>query len=154
MGIGLRRPSSASDEATPAAGTPSAAALEVGALEELRSKLIGTLLLPGDAQYLTAGRPANGRFRDVQPLAIAQCADEDDIVTCVKWARANGLPPVARSGGHSEAGYSTTSGLLINVGQINQVVVDRAKGTAVVGGGAVKNNMLQALVNDPLYLPV
>jgi FAD/FMN-containing dehydrogenase len=150
LGIGLKRPSFAQEAATPA---PSAGQVS-GPLDDLRKQLKGTLLLPGDAQYVTAGEPANGRFRDVQPLAIAQCADENDIVTCVKWARANGVPPVARSGGHSEAGYSTTSGLLINAGQLNRVVIDRGQGTAVVGGGAVNNNMLQALENGPLYLPV
>lgn len=126
---------------------------ESAALRELKRQLHGRLLLPGDPGYLAAGRPANGRFRGVHPLAVAKCADEHDVVVCVNWSRKHGIPPVARGGGHSYAGLSTTHGLLVNIDSLNSVVVDRARGTAVVGGAAKNLNMFNATVNGPLFLP-
>ena len=124
-----------------------------GALDDLRKRLKGKVVVPGDPDYQTAGRPANGRYESIDPLAIAQCVDEADVVTCVNWSRENGIPPVGRGGGHSYAGYSTTRGLLINVGAINSVAIDRANGTAVAGGGAHNLEMYNATHDGPLFLP-
>ena len=57
-----------------------------------------------------------------------------DVVICVKWCNKHRICPVARGGGHSYAGYSTTTGLVIDLGRLNSVVVDKEHGTAVVGG--------------------
>jgi len=123
------------------------------ALKDLRKRLTGTLLLPGDPGFDKAGESANGRYEDVRPLAIAQCADEADVVTCVNWSRQNGIPPVARGGGHSYAGYSTTRGLLVNIERLNSVAVDLAAATAVVGGSAKNQNVYDATKNGPFFLP-
>jgi FAD/FMN-containing dehydrogenase len=123
------------------------------ALDDLRKRLKGKLLQPADPAFGTAGEPANGRYEDVRPLAIAQCADEADVVTCVKWSVANGIPPVPRGGGHSYAGYSTTRGLLVDVGTLNSVAIDAAQGTAVVGGAARNQNVYDATKNGPFFLP-
>jgi FAD/FMN-containing dehydrogenase len=133
-------------EAVPGSG-------HAAALRELARKLHGRLLLPGDPGYLAASRPANGRYRSIYPLAVAKCADEHDVVTCVNWSRRHGIPPVARGGGHSYAGFSTTHGLLVNIDSLNSVVVDHKRGTAVVGGAALNNDMFNATVNGPLFLP-
>jgi FAD/FMN-containing dehydrogenase len=149
FGIGLKSSSFAQDLATPIAN----ASPESSALEDLRKRLKGTLLLPGDDGYEKASEPANGRYRSTRPVAIAQCADESDVVTCVNWSRDNGVPPVGRGGGHSYAGYSTTTGLLIDIGRLNSVVVDSASGTAVTGGAALNQNLLDATINTSHFLP-
>ncbi|MGH9276507.1 MAG: FAD-binding oxidoreductase [Acidimicrobiales bacterium] len=123
------------------------------ALDDLRKRMKGTLLLPGDSGFVTATLPANGRYNDIFPMAVAQCADEADVATCVTWSRENGVPPVSRGGGHSYAGFSTTTGLLINVGLLNAANVDRAAGTAVFGGGALNQNAYDATHDGPLFLP-
>ena len=46
------------------------------ALAELRRRLRGPLLLPGDPRYPAARRPANAQFNDLHPAAVAQCADQ------------------------------------------------------------------------------
>lgn len=142
---------------TPIAGTPGATPMSTepvtGPLKELAEKLHGQLLLPGNSDYWSASEPQNGRFRGTWPLAVAQCADEADIVACVNWARENGVPPVARTGGHSEAGYSATDGLLINVGAMNKVTIDRQTGMTAMGGGAKNQDVLNAAQDSPHYLP-
>src|SRR5688572_6616252 len=84
---------------------------DAGDLDELARLLTGDLLLPDDPRYDEASRPANGRYAATRPIAVAQCATEEDVVTCVRWGVKYGVSPVARGGGHSYAGFSTTTGL-------------------------------------------
>ena len=84
---------------------------------------------------------------------MALCADEHDVAACVDWARRNGVPPVARNGGHSYAGYSTSTGLLIDVRRLNAVRIDRRRGLARLGGGALNGELLAATAGGPLFLP-
>jgi hypothetical protein len=124
-----------------AAQTPVAS---TSALEDLRKRLDGTLMLPGDSGYLSASAAANGRYLDIRPLAVARCANESDIVTCITWCNENGVLPVGRGGGHSYAGYSTTTGLMIDIRRLNAVSVDKRRGTVTCGGAALKNDFLIA----------
>lgn len=158
VSLGLPAISRGQGAATPTAGTPGATPSSGGPanelLRELAEKLHGQVLVPGDADYWSASTPQNGRYRGTWPLAVAQCVDEDDIVACVNWARDHDMQPVARSGGHSEAGYSITDGLLINVGALNKVTIDQKSGVATAQGGALNQNMLDAMQDGPHYLPV
>lgn len=130
-----------------------AGAVTPAALRSLERKLKGRLLLPGTSGYLAASAPANGRYRFIRPVAVAQCANETDVVTCVDWAREQGVQPVARGGGHSYAGFSTTRGLLVDVAALNSVRLDSANGTAVSGGAALNRDLFKATVNGPHFLP-
>ncbi len=127
--------------------------VSAGAIDDLRQRLHGTVLEPGDPGYDAAGLPANGRYLTIRPAAIAQCADEDDVVTCIQWSRENGVPPVGRGGGHSYAGLSTTTGLLIDLTALNAVSVDPSTGIAVMGGAAHNQDVLNATINSPFLLP-
>jgi FAD/FMN-containing dehydrogenase len=149
-GLGVR-PATANGLVRTRSGTP---ALVAGSpLDTLRKQLKGKLLVPGDMGFQAAIAPANGRYLDVIPMAAAQCADEHDVVTCVDWARRYGVAPVGRTGGHSYAGYSTTTGLIIDMGRLNSVSIDRDNGTATVGGGALNANVFKATAGGPLFLP-
>ncbi|HEX2513224.1 MAG TPA: FAD-dependent oxidoreductase, partial [Chloroflexota bacterium] len=140
----------------PAASSPAGAAPPRGgdasALSVLRARLRGPLLLPGDPEYEARSRPANGRYLSIRPIAVAQCADERDVVTCVRWAREFGVPPVARGGGHSYAGFSTTTGLIVDLGRLNSVTIDRTRGTAVVGGAALNGDVFDATADRSWFL--
>lgn len=146
--IGGSRFPARAQSATPAAGGPSASALE-----DLRRRLNGTLMLPGDSGYPAASAPANGRYLDILPAAVARCADEADVVTCIQWCYENGVSPVARGGGHSYAGYSTTTGLLVDIRRLNSVQVDKQTGSVICGGAALNNDFFVALEDGPLFLP-
>ncbi|MGO9670624.1 MAG: FAD-binding oxidoreductase [Streptosporangiaceae bacterium] len=123
-------------------------------LDQLRRKLRGRLLVPGEPGYEAASAPANGRYDAIRPLAVAVCADEHDVVSCVDWARRYRIRPVARGGGHSYAGFSTTSGLLIDLGRFSSVRIDAASGTATLGGGTLNGDLFRALKGGHLFLPV
>ena len=140
-------------EATAAAAPSCPPVPSQGAIDDLRRRLHGTVLTPGDPGYDTAGQPANGRYEDIRPAVIAQCADEADVVTCIQWSTENGVPPVGRGGGHSYAGLSTTTGLLIDIGRLNWFAVDAQTVTAVCGGAALNQNLIDATIDTPLFLP-
>jgi FAD/FMN-containing dehydrogenase len=123
------------------------------ALAELARALHGELLLPGDPGYDAASAPANFRYDSIRPLAVASCDDEADVITCVDWSKAYHVPPVARGGGHSYAGYSTTEGLLVDIGRLNHVAVDDRSGHAVMAGAARNQNVLDATVDRQFVLP-
>ena len=76
------------------------------------------------------------------------------MVSCVDWARRYRIRPVARGGGHSYAGFSTTSGLLIDLGRFSSVRIDAASGTATLGGGTLNGDLFRALKGGHLFLPV
>ena len=123
-------------------------------LGKLRRALEGRLLLPGDRGYGKASAPANGRYDRIRPMAVAVCAGEDDVVACVDWARRYGVRPVARGGGHSYAGFSATRGLLIDLGRLNRVRVDKANGRVTLGGGTRNGDLFRAVKGGHLFLPV
>ncbi len=123
------------------------------ALRELRRRLRGPLLLPGDHAYAAASEPANAQFDRVKPLAVARCANERDIATCIDWAREHDVQPVARGSGHSYGGFSTTSGLVVDLSRLNRVVVDPRDGTAIVGGAASNRDVFKATHGGEFVLP-
>lgn len=133
--------------------SPARARSDRRALEELRRRLKGALLLPGEPGYTLASQPANTRYQDVRPLAAAQCVDEHDVVTCVRWSNEHGVRPVARNGGHSYAGYSTTRGLVIDLALLAKVELDAATATATLGGGTTNHEVFEATHGGELVLP-
>lgn len=103
--------------------------------DSLRARLEGALIQPGDAGFAEAARPWNLRFADRVPAAIARCGSTEDILDSLAWARDNGVPFVARSGGHSYAAFSTTPGLMIDVSGLRSVSMDD-RGRVRLGPGA------------------
>lgn len=100
----------------------------------LAARLHGTLVLPGDPAYGTAKQIGQARFDSVEPAAVAYCADEADVSLCLRYAQDHDLPIAVRAGGHSGGGYSTGTGLVIDVSRLDSAAVT-ADGRATFGGG-------------------
>lgn len=125
--------------------TADQAALPPKAWRDLELRLQGRLLRPGQAGFASLALPNNLRYASILPEAIAICANAGDIAQCLRWCADHGMPLAARGGGHSYAGYSCTSGLMINLSAINQVGYDKASGRVTVGGGARNGALYSAL---------
>jgi len=102
----------------------------------LASNLRGTLIRPGNSQYPVAHQLFNPRFDGILPAAIAYCSSLADVQTCLSFVQRFGLPFTPRSGGHSYAGYSTTTGLILDITSMSPVAVNAGTGVATVGAGA------------------
>nr|MBA3717158.1 FAD-dependent oxidoreductase [Actinomycetota bacterium] len=104
--------------------------------ERLAKELHGRLVRPGGSEYTTLNRPSNLRYANVRPQGIAVCSGAEDVRTSLLWAQEHDVPVVARSGGHSYSGYSTTTGLLVDFSDLRRVSVDRTTGIVTVEPGA------------------
>lgn len=104
----------------------------------------GPLLMPGSPEFAARARPWALQYASTLPRGIAQCAGEEDVQACLRWAQANRVPLVARSGGHSYAGYSTTTGLMVDVSSMHDVDINGATGIATVQGGARNKHVYAA----------
>lgn len=105
-------------------------------IEALGRTLDGQLLLPGAQEFSQVARPWNLRYADRLPAAIARCQTVEDIRRSLAWAQSNGVPFVVRSGGHSYSGFSTTSGLMIDISGMRGGTGDLVDGRVTVGPGA------------------
>ena len=77
----------------------------------------------------------DSRFDGTHPRAIVYCESAADVEKTVRWARRHAIHLVPRCGGHSYAGYSTTStGVVVDVSRMHRVHL--RDGVATVGAGA------------------
>ena len=112
-----------------------ASAKSAGIFEELAHELRGDLVRAGAAGYDQARVLFDTRFDAVAPRAVVFCESLADVERTVRWARRHAVRIVPRSGGHSYGGYSTTSGVIVDVSRLKGVALDR-HGHAVIGAGA------------------
>src|SRR5437764_10827984 len=80
------------------------------AVQELAESLRGEVLREGDAGYDEARTGWNAIFHDNRPDLVVSCAGAADVIAAVRFARSAGLDIAVKGGGHSVAGFSTTSG--------------------------------------------
>nr|HET6901341.1 FAD-binding oxidoreductase [Ktedonobacteraceae bacterium] len=120
---------------------------------ELARSLRGTLIRPTSPDYSAARQLFNRRFDVVHPAAIAYCASPTDVQTCIAFAQRFGLPLVPRAGGHSYAGYSTTTGMVVDVSRMNAVTMNVGTGTAIVEAGSRLIDVYATLAPYGLVLP-
>jgi len=126
------------------------------AWRSLASSLSGRLVLPADHGYASARELFDPRFDSVRPAAIAYCASAVDVQRTVDFALAHGIRPIPRCGGHSYAGYSTGSGLVIDVTRMSTVKVTKKKGaptTAQVGAGTRLVDLYDRLSSAGVLIP-
>ena len=109
--------------------------VDVPAWNILANELRGGLSLPGMPEYESRRRVWNGAI-DRRPLAIAHCADADDVVRAVRFAALHRVPMSIRGGGHNVAGSAVRDeALMLDLRGLNAVEVapDRVR----IGGGAL-----------------
>ncbi len=109
--------------------------LEGTAVQELATRLRGTLLRRGDAGYEQACQVYNAMI-DRHPALIARCVDVADVIAAVNFAREQKLTLAVRGGGHSGPGLGTCDdGLVIDLSEMKGIRVDPAARTVRVEGG-------------------
>ena len=118
-------------------GNGSPVSLEKAALQELKARLRGALLLRGEPGYDEARRVLN-RSIDRYPALVVQPTGAADIRTAVDFARERELLLAVKCGGHSYSGRSTCDrGMQIDLSRFRGVRVDPVSRTAYVSGGSL-----------------
>ncbi len=85
---------------------------DTNAIFDLRARLTGRVIAPGDGAYERARAVFYGSI-DRRPALIAQPADAGEVSRVVSWARDTGVELAIRSGGHSLAGHSVSEGGIV-----------------------------------------
>lgn len=112
-----------------------ATVLPSAAVDDLRVKLHGALLLDGDAEY-DSSRAVWNALIDRRPALIVRCADDPDVVSSVDFARSHALPVSVRAGGHNIAGSGVCdNGLMLDLSLLKEIRVDAEARTAWVQPG-------------------
>ena len=105
------------------------------AINDLRSRLRGALIQPGDDTYDEARRLYNKAI-DRHPALIARCAGVDDVRRSLEFARQNAVPATVRAGGHNVAGRALNDGgLVIDLTRMRGIRVDPRTRTAHAQAG-------------------
>jgi FAD/FMN-containing dehydrogenase len=136
---------------TIAGKSPGQPTLPTRVWRELRHSMAGPLLLPGDDQFESLRMPAMSRYASPRPQAIARCAGPTDVSQAIMFARRLGLETAVRGAGHSFAAHSSTSGLLLETGLMNTVVVDGD--LATIGSGARLAEIYRVLHDHRVTIP-
>ncbi|KAD3514982.1 FAD-binding protein [Arthrobacter yangruifuii] len=124
------------------------------AVEDLRAKLSGTVILPRDEEYDDARRIWNGMI-DVLPAVVVRAGSPADIAPVLAFAQRWNLPLAVRGGGHNVAGNGTVAdGLVLDLGSLNDVAVDPEAGTVTVQAGATLGDIDAATEPYGLAVPL
>ena len=123
-------------------------------LSDLEQATSGPLLRPGTAGYASARRVVNARYDTARPLAVLKARTAADVRAAVRWSARNDVRMVARSGGHSYAGYSTADGgLVVDLSALNGIAVSADRRTVQIGAGARLIDVYSALARRALTVP-
>ena len=108
-------------------------------IDELTAAIGGSVIRPGDPEWDAARRFHSGIG---EPSVVIRATSVDDVRSALRYATAERLEIMVRSGGHSAWG-SVPGGLTLDISALDDVSVD---GTRVhIGGGAQWGTVARAL---------
>jgi FAD/FMN-containing dehydrogenase len=111
--------------------------LERTAADDLRARIRGVLLLPGETGYEEARTVWNGMI-DRRPALVVRCLGVADVVAGVKFARDHKVALSIKGGGHNIAGLAVCEGgLMLDMSLMRGVWVDPSARIARAQGGCL-----------------
>ena len=115
------------------------------AINELRGRLSGHVLVPGDEGY-DAARAVFNTMIDRRPAVIARCQTADDVAGALGFAREQNLLVSVKCTGHNVAGFAVCNdGIVIDLSPMKNIVVSPSARTARVGAGCTWGEVNDAL---------
>ncbi len=123
-------------------------------IENLKSRVKGKVILPGDPGYDDARRIWNAMI-DRRPAVIVQCTEAADVPNAVLFARDHELEISIRGAGHNIAGNAVCdNGMMIDFSGMRTVRVDVESRRAQVEPGATLNDVDRATQRHGLATPL
>jgi len=116
-------------------------------LSSLQGKFEGKLVSPQDEDFnkLVFGGLWNKLYPKRAPQLLAQVSSDKDVITIIKYARANKLKVCVRGGGHNWCAPSIrNSGILIDLTNLNKVISIDAKARRAIVQPIISNREMQA----------
>ena len=120
---------------------------------QLGGQFKGDIIGPDHADYGRARLVWNSMI-DKHPGLILRCTSTEDVVAAVDVARANGLLPAIRCGGHSVSGKAVSDGgLTIDLSGMREITVDAENHLVHAGGGCLLGDVDEATARHGLIVP-
>ncbi len=124
------------------------------AVEALRARLDGQLVLPGEADFDEATLLWNGAIQKA-PALVVRPSGTSDVVAAVDVARTHLLSPSVRGGGHNIAGTALADGgVTIDMSGLREVRVDPDARTATVQPGCLLSDVDRETQRHGLATPL
>jgi FAD/FMN-containing dehydrogenase len=140
-------------DTTEVAGPPIDDQLRRRVVGELGAGFKGDIIGPDHAEYDEARQVWNAMI-DRHPGLILRCTSTEDVVAAVGAARAHGLAPAVRGGGHSVSGKAMSAGgLTIDMSGMRSVTVDAQRRLVHVDGGCQLGDVDAATAPHGLIVP-
>jgi len=111
--------------------------LKQNAVDSLRMRVRGAMLLPGDIGYDESCTVWNVMIAR-KPALVVRCLGIADVMVCIQFARQHSLLLCIKGGGHNIAGLSTADGaLMLDMSSMRGVWVDVEKKVAHAQAGCL-----------------
>lgn len=120
--------------------------------QALLSDLQGTIILSTDPTYHQSRQLSDPAYQDF-PQIIVYCQVFEDVRKSLAFARDHNMWVVCRSGGHSTAGYSINSEMVIDLSGLRYAVVDPRTRRATVGAGTDFGHLNATLDTYQMHVP-
>jgi FAD/FMN-containing dehydrogenase len=105
------------------------------AVDDLRTRVRGEIVQPGDPRYDQARRVYNA-MHDRRPALVVRGADVADVIATVNFASAQNAVLAVRGGGHSVPGFGTCDdGVVLDLSRMRGIRVDPGRRTVRAEGG-------------------
>lgn len=113
--------------------------------------LMGQVIEPGQNEYEKARLVSNYyTSKNSRPDRIVMAKTREEVQQAVKWAVEKNMPVRIRSGGHNHEGFSTGTGLVIDVSQMKKVEIDAATKLARIQPGITGGELYNLLSKQGL----
>jgi FAD/FMN-containing dehydrogenase len=115
--------------------------IDLRSIRKFAATLRGEIIVPGDRHYHRARRVWN-RAINVRPALIARCANTQDVVRAVEFARHHGLLTAIRSGGHSFGGHGVCEGgMVIDLSSMKRAEIDPLRKVITIETGVIAGEL-------------
>ncbi len=111
--------------------------LQPDAIDALRLRLRGPVMVPGDPAYEEARTLWNAMI-DRKPAMVVRCIGNADVIESVRFAREHDLLLCIKAGGHNIAGLAAADGaLMLDLSNMRSAWVDRESSIVHAQGGCL-----------------
>lgn len=114
-------------------------------------ELTGRVVWPNQEGYQKSRLTSNYyTSKNSRPDAIVYCKSTRDVQNAVKWALCKKVPIRIRSGGHNHEGFSTGTGIIIDVSEMKEVKIDHITNKATIQPGITGGELYSLLYKEGL----